>query len=75
MWDTKLKVTSGQRRKTNEQEFTDTDNSMVLTRGRRGEREEKGKRVKYMGTEEDLTLGGGYTRRYTDDHRTVHLET
>lgn len=35
MWDIKLKVTNKQRRKTNKQNFTDTNNSMVVTRERR----------------------------------------
>lgn len=43
----------------------DTDNSLVVTEGRRGDIE-KGKGVKYMVTEGDLTPGGEHTMQYTD---------
>ena len=34
MWDVKLKATSEQTRHTNEQKLIDTDNSMVVARGK-----------------------------------------
>ena len=46
-------------------ELTDTDNSMVVTGGKGGEGS-KGKGVKYMLAEDDLTLGGEHTMQYTD---------
>ena len=51
MWDTKLKP-------------RDTDR-MVVTGGK-GERVRGNKGAKYRVMEEDLTLGGGHTMRYTD---------
>ena len=51
-----------------DKKLTDTDNSMAVTRGKRGEgRQKKIKGVKYMGMEGDLTLGGEHTRKYADD--------
>ena len=53
MWDIKLKL-------------IETDNSMVVTRGKGGGRTIKGKGIKYMVMEDYLTLGGGNTMQYTD---------
>ena len=63
--DIKLKAPNEQTRKTNK--TSDTDNSMVGTRGKRGRGSEEVKGVRCMVTQEDLTLGGGYTMRYTED--------
>lgn len=43
------------------------ENSALITRGKRVGWVVKGKVVKYMLTEEDLTLGGGHIVRYADD--------
>ena len=52
MWDMKLKL-------------IDTDNSILVTRGKRVE-VLKGKGVKYTVTEDDSTVGGGNILIYTD---------
>ena len=58
----KLKVTSKQ-----EQQNSQTDNSPVVPRGKRGRGQWRVKGVKHMLAEDDLTLAGERTVQYTDD--------
>ena len=44
----------------------DTDNSMMVTRGKGAGRIVKDKGAKYVVMEDDLTFGGGHTMQYAD---------
>ena len=55
-----------QEKHTNKPRLIDTDNSMVVTRGK-GVGVVKGEGVKYRVTKDDLTSGGRHTMQYTDD--------
>ena len=63
MWDINLRAINEQ----DKQKLRDTDNSIVVTRGKGGKRRQKRvKGVKYMVTG-DFTLGVEYTMQHTDD--------
>ena len=64
MWDIKLKATNEQTKK---QDLIDTDNSMVVTKGKGGRGIEKGKVTQIYGGRNNLTLSGGYTMQYEDN--------
>ena len=62
MWDINLKATNEQTRERNKQKLTDTDNSMVVTRGK-GRGIVKGKEGQIHS---DRRFDFGYIMQYTD---------
>ena len=64
MQDTKLKATNKQATQTSKQKLIDTDNSMVVTRGKEGKGTIKGKGVRCI-LMEDLALGSKHIMLYT----------
>ena len=68
MWDIKLRATNSQTRKTNKNSQTQTT-EWWLPEGREAQEQERAKRVKYLLSEKDLTLGGGHTMPYADHVR------
>lgn len=64
MWNIKQKVMNEQWHKN---KVIDTDNRMVIPKGKRRWQEGKlGKGIKYMKTEGNYTLGAEHAKQYTD---------
>ena len=64
MWDIKPKATNEQTRQTDRR--IDTDDSVVVTRGKVGGKMAKGKEGQLFGDRGDLTSGGEHTAQHTD---------
>ena len=64
MWDIKLKVTNEQSKKQTNKKLIDTDNSMTVA-SRKGSGRVINE-VKYIVTEDNLTLGGGHAMQQRD---------
>ena len=63
----KPKAKNEQIKQRNKEKLKDTDNSMVVTRGKGVGKWQRIKGAKYMVTEVALILGGRHTKQYTDD--------